>query len=144
MDRLKTREYGAAGPTVLVIHGGPAAAGNAAPIARGLAGSYHVLEPWQRGSDASTAPLTVARHVADLRDLILSRCAGQRPALIGESWGAMLVLAFAAAHPDLAGPLVLVGCGTWDAESRAKLQETLEQRIGDDPPLRSAIDQLAA
>jgi len=144
MAGLKTREYGSAGPTVLVIHGGPAAAGNAAPIARGLAGSYHVLEPWQRGSDASTAPLTVGRHVADLRDLIASRCAGQRPALIGESWGAMLVLAFAAAHPDLAGPLVLVGCGTWDLKSRAKLQETLERRIDDDPALRSAIDQLTA
>jgi pimeloyl-ACP methyl ester carboxylesterase len=128
----------------LVVHGGPAAAGNAAPIARGLADSFHVLEPWQRGSSASADPLTVGRHVADMNDLILSRCPGQRPALIGESWGAMLVLAFAAAHPDLAGPLVIVGCGTWNTETRAEFQATIERRIDDDPDLRRAIKQLDA
>jgi pimeloyl-ACP methyl ester carboxylesterase len=141
---LKTREYGAPGPMVLVVHGGPAAAGNAAPIARGLADTFHLLEPWQRGSIASAIPLTVAHHVEDMHDLILSRCPGQRPALIGESWGAMLVLAFAAAHPNLAGPLVIVGCGTWDAETRAEFQATIEQRINNDPNLRRAIEQLAA
>jgi len=141
---LKTREYGAAGRMVLVVHGGPAAAGNAGPIARGLADSFRVLEPWQRGSDASAAPLTVGHHVADMHDLILSRCPGRRPALIGESWGAMLVLVFAATHPNLAGPLVIVGCGTWNAETRAEYQATIERRIDDDPNLRRAIEQLEA
>ncbi|HEX2973757.1 MAG TPA: alpha/beta hydrolase, partial [Tepidisphaeraceae bacterium] len=114
---LKTREYGTAGPVVLVLHGGPAAIGEAAPIARGLAGSFRVLEPWQRGSGEK--PLTVAQHVADLHHLIT--CRGIRPALVGESWGAMLALAYAAAHPASAGPLVLIGCGTFDAVARARL-----------------------
>ena len=53
-------------------------------------------------------PLTVARHVADLHDVVLAVCDGQSPALVGESWGAMLALAYAAEHPRDVGPIVLV------------------------------------
>jgi pimeloyl-ACP methyl ester carboxylesterase len=114
---------------VIVLHGGPAAGGSAAPIARGLADAFRVLEPWQRGSGPE--PLTVARHVADLHEIV-ELCRGRTgmlPALVGESWGAMLALAYAAAHPDRAGPIVLVGCGTWDKASRARLLATRQERI---------------
>ncbi len=83
-----------------------------APVARGLAESFQVLEPLQHGR--GERPLTVGRHVADLRALIELCGGGARPALLDHSWGAMLALAFAAAHPGLAGPLVLIGCGTFD------------------------------
>src|SRR5947209_12079030 len=135
---LRLRTYGASGPMVIVLHGGPAAVGSAAPLARGLAASFRVLEPWQRGSGAE--PLTVTRHVADLHALVASRCAGVRPALVGESWGAMLALAYAAAHPAGAGPLVLVGCGTFDPAARARLRATLEERMDD--TLRQRLDRL--
>ncbi len=68
------------------MHGGPGAAGYMAPVARGLAESFHILEPLQRGT--GDRPLTVARHVADLRELIESCGGGARPALVGHSWGA--------------------------------------------------------
>jgi pimeloyl-ACP methyl ester carboxylesterase len=123
---------------VIVLHGGPGAARSAASIARGLADAFRVLEPWQRGS--GDEPLTVARHVADLHDLILSRCEGRRPGLVGESWGAMLALAYAAAHPGAAGPLVLVGCGTFDLEARARLQQTLDERTTSE--LRERLERL--
>ena len=123
---------------VIVLHGGPAAAGSAAPLARGLADLCRVLEPWQRGSGGE--PLTVARHVADLHDLIESRCEGARQALVGESWGAMLALAYAARHGDRAGPLVLVGCGTFDKAARARMREILEERTDDD--LRKRLERL--
>ena len=137
-SQLPIRAYGAAGPWVVVLHGGPAAAGEAAGIARGLAGTFRVLEPWQRGSGAE--PLGVAVHVEDLRALIASRCEGTRPAIVGESWGAMLALAYAAAHPESAGPLVLVGCGTFDPAARARMKETIEERT--DPELRRRIERL--
>ena len=124
---LQTWEYGSSGALVVVLHGGPAAVGSARPLARELANEFRVLEPWQRGS--GNEPLTVARHVADLHELIQTRCGRERPALVGESWGAMLALAYAAEHPDAAGPLVLVGCGTFDTASRARLMHTREQRI---------------
>jgi pimeloyl-ACP methyl ester carboxylesterase len=123
---LRTRIHGAAGPWVIALHGGPAAVGGAAPLARGLSDSFRVLEPWQRRREA--APLTVAAHVADLHALVTSSRVGERPALVGESWGAMLALAYAAAHPLSVGPLALVGCGTFDPVSRARLQTTLVER----------------
>lgn len=123
---LQVREYGDSGPTVLVLHGGPAAVGSAAPLARGLADTFRVYEPWQRGS--GNEPLTVVGHVADLHAVIEAYCPNRRPALVGESWGAMLALAYAAAHPDRNGPLALIGCGTFDPAARAQLHETRERR----------------
>jgi pimeloyl-ACP methyl ester carboxylesterase len=113
----------------IVLHGGPGAPGDVAELARGLADIFPVLEPHQRPSEG--APLTVARHVEDLRDLIIARGL-DRPALVGSSWGAMLALAFAAAHPDLAGPLVLVGCGTFDETSRAQFRAAIGDRKRDE------------
>ena len=98
-----------------------------ARVACGLANCFRVLEPWQRRSGVE--PLTVARHVADLHHLVRARCQGQRPALLGHSWGAMLALAYAAAHPGEAGPLVLVGCGTFDPAARAQLEAVREARM---------------
>jgi pimeloyl-ACP methyl ester carboxylesterase len=107
---LLVRRCGDAGPPVLLLHGGPGAAGYLAPAARELADSFRVIEPMQRGSGAQ--PLTVARHVSDLDDCIRAECGPCRPAIVGHSWGAMLALAYAAEHPDHVGCLALVGCGT--------------------------------
>jgi pimeloyl-ACP methyl ester carboxylesterase len=135
---LFVREYGRPGmPPVIVLHGGPGAAGHMAPVARGLADAFHVIEPFQRGS--SDEPLTVARHVADLHEVISRTCADQRPALLGSSWGGMLALAYAASHPDSAGPLLLIGCGTFDADARAEFERTLAERMS--PALRARLER---
>ena len=62
-----------------------------APVARGLEDSFRVLEPFQRGSSSDSKPLTVARHVQDLRQLIASqlRDEDKRPSMVGSSWGAL-------------------------------------------------------
>jgi pimeloyl-ACP methyl ester carboxylesterase len=133
---IQIRSYGTAGPLVVVLHGGPGAAGYMAPVARGLADSFRVLEPLQRGSGGE--PLTVARHVADLDELVERRCGGLRPALVGHSWGAMLALAYAAAHPHRAGPIVLIGCGTFDGVARDHLRARREERMDDDLRRRMA------
>ena len=138
-ERITVREYGRAGPRVIVLHGGPGARGRAGPLGQGLADRFRVLEPWQRRS-SDDEPLTVARHVADLDELIESRCAGVRPGLVGESWGAMLALAYAAEHPQRVGPIVLVGCGTFDADARARLRTTLDERTDDE--LRQHLKRL--
>jgi pimeloyl-ACP methyl ester carboxylesterase len=136
-DTLRVRAYGASGPAVIVLHGGPGAPGTMAPVARGLADLFRVLEPLQRPSGGES--LTVERHIADLHRVVESYQL-ERPALVGASWGAMLALAYAAAHPDRAGPLVLIGCGTFDPAARARLQSTLEQRM--DGALRQRIESL--
>ena len=135
---MRTREYGTSGPAVVVLHGGPGAPGYMAPVARRLADSFRVLEPLQRGSGAE--PLTVARHVADLHELVASRCGDARPALVGHSWGAMLALAYSAAHPSEVASLALIGCGTFDPAAGERVREIRESRMDD--ALRQRMERL--
>jgi pimeloyl-ACP methyl ester carboxylesterase len=126
---LHVREYGTAGPLVVVLHGGPGAPGYMAPVASALSKGFRVLEPLQRGSGGE--PLTVGRHVSDLHEVVGSHFAGARAALVGHSWGAMLALAYAAAHPDCVKTLVLVGCGTFDPVARDFFRATCDERMDD-------------
>ena len=126
-EELSSRSYGTHGPLVYVLHGGPAAAGAVRPIAAGLAESFRVIEPFQKGS--SQLPLTVATHVADLDRLIRARTDPTRPVIVGHSWGAMLALAYAAAYPDRVRGIVCVGCGTFDTVSRQTMRAIIYQRI---------------
>jgi pimeloyl-ACP methyl ester carboxylesterase len=107
---------------MVVLHGGPGAPGSAAGLAKALADSFVVLEPLQRRS--GHIPLTVARHVNDLRAV------APRPAtIVGWSWGAMLGLSFAARYPQDVSALILVGCGTYDETSRSLFRSALERRL---------------
>lgn len=126
---MRLDRHGDAGACVIVLHGGPGAPGSASGLARGLAAGFRVLEPWQRGS-ADGGPLTVAQHIDDLLALTAAECPGERPALVGHSWGAMLALATAAAQPAVFGALALVGCGTFDEATRTHYYLALEQRGG--------------
>lgn len=135
---MAIREYGSSGPWIVLLHGGPGAPGYMAPVARGLAGSFRVLEPFQRRS--GDTPLSVARHIDDLHQVVI-RCGDKQPALVGHSWGAMLALAYAAAHPNSARALVLVGCGTFDQASRDRVRETREARL--DNALGRRLEHLA-
>ena len=96
------------------------------------------MEPWQRGSGGE--PLTVARHVEDLYELVRSTGDQTRPALVGWSWGAMLALAYAATHPDSAGAIALIGCGTFDKVARARMRAVLHDRTDD--ALRQRLEEL--
>jgi len=136
---MQIREYGNSGPVVVVLHGGPGTPGYMAPVARELADLFRILEPMQRSSGAE--PLTVARHVADLHELVEAHCGKARPALVGHSWGAMLALAYAAAHPGRTLRLVLIGCGTFDPAARARMRDILEERMDDG--LRRRVERLS-
>lgn len=136
---MQVRTYGASGNFIVVLHGGPGAPGYMAPVAQALADTYRVLEPMQRGS--GDEPLTVGRHVDDLHRLVEERCEGIRPALVGHSWGAMLALAYAAAHPGRVMALALIGCGTFDTAARDRMNSTREERTDDN--LRRRLEQLS-
>ena len=135
---MQVRTYGTSGPFVVVLHGGPGAPGYMAPVAQALADTFRVLEPMQRGS--GDEPLTVARHVDDLHKLVEERCEGVRPAFVGHSWGAMLALAYAAAHPGRVIALALIGCGTFDRSARDRMRSIQEERTDDN--LRRRFEQL--
>jgi len=137
-EPIAVRRYGAAGPVVALLHGGPGAPGEMAPLARTLAGGFEVLEPLQRRSGGE--PLTVARHVADLAEVLPAGAL-----LVGWSWGAMLALSFAAAHPGRVRSLALVGCGTYDSAARSAYEAAVASRLGEEGRRRAeGLRQAAA
>ncbi|MBN1856500.1 MAG: alpha/beta hydrolase [Dehalococcoidia bacterium] len=123
---LAVRTYGDEGPEVLLLHGGPAAPGSIAPVARELSDRFRVIEPFQRRR--GNTPLTVQRHIDDLHSVVKERCRTSLPSLVGHSWGAMLALAYAAQHPGVARCIVLIGCGTFDPLARRQMEAVLAQR----------------
>jgi len=54
----------------------------------------------------------------------------------------MLALCFAAEHPSKVGPIVLVGCGTFDQASKSAMQATIDERMNDD--VRDRIRRISA
>src|SRR5450759_1323153 len=97
------RKYGSSPFRVVVIHGGPAAAGSVAPIARKLGEMRGVLEPIQTAK-------TLDGQVEELR-LVVQQNAMTPLVLIGHSWGAWLSSIVAANYPILVRKLILVGSG---------------------------------
>ncbi len=132
METIRVRRHGEAEPTVVVLHGGPGAPGSAAPLARALAErGVGVLEPLQRR--AGTVALTVDRHVEDMLAV-----APHRAVYVGWSWGAMLALSFAAAHPTRVAAIVLVGCGTFHEDERRDYKQRVADLLGEDGRAREA------
>ena len=135
---IEVRVHSLQGPPVVVLHGGPAAAGSVGTLAAGLADEFAVLEPFQRTRDVR--PLSVGRHISDLGEVIRHYSPDKPPALAGHSWGAMLALAFAAARPDDVSRLALIGCGTFDPVSRQAMNQTIKQRMTNE--IKAELDGL--
>ena len=120
MKNLRT--YGKAPFSVAVIHGGPGAAGEMAPVARKLASGRGVLEPLQ----------TAASVIGQIKELktVLEKNGDLPVILIGFSWGAWLSFIFAADYPELVKKLILVGSGPFKEKYAAKIQQTRLTRLG--------------
>jgi pimeloyl-ACP methyl ester carboxylesterase len=122
---IEVRTHATGGPLVVALHGGPGAVGSMRQLAEDLSDEFAVLEPLQRQN--ANVPLTVETHVADLAQIVPAPAA-----IIGHSWGAMLALSFASTCPSLVHKIALIGCGTYDAASRATYTRVLRERLGPD------------
>jgi pimeloyl-ACP methyl ester carboxylesterase len=122
MDNVRT--HGNAPFTVAVVHGGPGAPGELAPVARELAGNRGVLEPLQ----------TESRLDGQVRELeaVLKRLANTPVALIGHSWGAMLSYILAAQSPSLVKRLILISSGVFEDKYAERITETRLSRLTKD------------
>jgi pimeloyl-ACP methyl ester carboxylesterase len=104
MKNLRT--YGSQPYTVAVVHGGPGAPGEVAPVARELSSLAGVLEPLQTEN-------TLEEQIQELRDVLEKN--GDLPViLIGHSWGGFLGFIAAARFPALVKKLILVGSGPFE------------------------------
>lgn len=107
------RIYGHKPFDVAVIHGGPGAPGEMAPVAQELASVTGVLEPLQTKD-------TLEGQVEELHTVL--RANGDLPlTLIGWSWGAMLSFIFAARFPSFVRKLVLIGSGPFEEKYAANI-----------------------
>lgn len=121
------RIYGEPPIDVVVIHGGPGAAGEMASVAAEIARRRGVLEPLQTAA-------TLGGQVAELKS-VLEEHARLPVFLIGFSWGAWLSLILAARHPSLVKKVVLVGCGPLEAEYAEGIEATRVSRLSEEERL---------
>ena len=115
------RTYGTAPFQVAVIHGGPGAPGEMAPVARELSLLCGVLEPLQTKTTAAEQVEELAAVLKEHGDLPII--------LIGHSWGAMLSYIFTARHPSFVKKLILVSSGPFEAHYASGIMETRLSRL---------------
>ena len=115
------RKYGAAPYTIAVIHGGPGAPGEMAPVARELAKDWGVLEPLQTASSLSG-------QVEELKE-VLEKNSHSPIILIGHSWGAFLSFILTAKYPKLVKKLILISSGSFEEKYTTKLMPTRLSRL---------------
>jgi pimeloyl-ACP methyl ester carboxylesterase len=117
------RIYGKAPYSIAVIHGGPGAPGDLAPVARELSTEWGVLEPLQTKD-------SLEGQVLELKE-ILERQAHLPIILIGHSWGAFLSFILAGRYPKLVEKLILVASGPYEAHYAKSLMEKRLEKLND-------------
>ena len=123
-DMRNLRAYGTKPFNVAVIHGGPGAPGEMAPIARELSSVRGVLEPLQTA-------ISLEGQVQELNTVLKEN--GDLPVtLIGWSWGAMLSLIFAVQYPSLVTKLILIGSGAYEEKYAVNIMQTRLGRLSEE------------
>lgn len=119
--QLFIRKYGEKPFRTAVIHGGPGAAGEMAPVARSLCHITGILEPLQRAT-------SLEGQIEELNEQ-LGKYADLPVCLIGYSWGAWLSIMVAARYPAHIRKIILVSSGPFDEKYTGELQQTRLSRL---------------
>ena len=124
MSRIENlRMYGKAPYDVVVVHGGPGAAGEMAPVADELSSAGGVLEPLQTA-------VSLKGQVEELRG-VLEESGDPPVTLIGFSWGAWLGFMCAADYPHLVKNLILIGSGPFEEKYAQSIQGVRLNRLSE-------------
>jgi pimeloyl-ACP methyl ester carboxylesterase len=119
---MKTvRKWGHGPYSLAVIHGGPGAPGEVAPVARELSAVKGVLEPFQTAT-------TIDQQVLELRS-VLEEEARVPVTLVGFSWGAFLSWMTAARYPSLVSKLILVSAPPFEESYAGSIIRTRLDRM---------------
>jgi len=118
------RKYGTGPIEVAAIHGGPGACGSMAPVARELSKTFGAVEPIQ-------SRYSISELIGELHEQ-LNEVTTKPVTLISRSWGAWLVVLYAARHPELVEKSILVGADPFDAKYVPKIMERRFDRLSDD------------
>lgn len=115
------RKYGNPPFNIVLIHGGPGAAGEMKPVAEELSKNFGVLEPLQTAT-------SIDGQIQELK-LVLEQNDTLPVILVGYSWGAWLAYILIAQYPELVKKLILVGSGPFEAEYTKNMMETRLSRL---------------
>ena len=126
-------KYGKSPFRVVVVHGGPGAGGEMAPVAGELASSWGVLEPIQSATSLEGQIEELTAVVEENGDLPVT--------LIGFSWGAWLSFVLAARHPALVRKVILIGSGPFEEKYAAGIRQTRLKRLSEEE--RAEVNSLA-
>ncbi|MDD5621575.1 MAG: alpha/beta hydrolase [Actinomycetota bacterium] len=121
MNKKNLRKYGKPPFSIALLHGGPGAPGEMAPVARELSSYWGVLEPLQTKS-------SIEEQVNELY-YILAKNGDPPVTLIGWSWGAMLGFIFTAKYPRMVKKLILVGSAVFEQKYAEKIMKTRLNRL---------------
>src|SRR5690348_11988050 len=113
---INIRTYGKAPYQIAVIHGGPGAPGEMAPVARALSSLCGILEPLQTKA--------ILKEQLEELKTILKENAHLPLTLIGHSWGAMLSYIFTAHNPSFVKKLILISSGVFEAQYASNIMQT--------------------
>ncbi|MBA7555919.1 hypothetical protein ES705_48612 [subsurface metagenome] len=123
-DMKNLRTYGNKPFKITVVHGGPGAPGEMAPVARELSSIRGVLEPLQTAA-------SLEGQVEELHT-VLEENAELPVILIGWSWGAMLSFIFAAKFPSSVMKLILISSGVYEEEYAVSITPTRLSRLSEE------------
>ncbi len=115
------RKHGMEPYNVVVLHGGPGAAGSAFGLARLISREFGVLEPMQ-------SKYTVGELEEELMEQIEENCSG-KVILAGHSWGAWLAGLFAERFPAKVEKVILIGSAPLDENYVSQIGERRKENM---------------
>ena len=117
------RKYGSKPYNIAIIHGGPGAPGEMAPLAQELSGDFGIIEPLQTAN-------TIEGQLQELHSILVNH--GNPPVyLIGHSWGAWLVYIYAAVYPAIVKQIILIASGPFEEKYSQNIMLTRFNRLTD-------------
>ncbi len=123
MNMRNLRKYGNKPFNLAVIHGGPGAPGEMAPVARELSSLTGILEPLQTAS-------TLEGQVQELKAVLEKN--GELPiTLPAFSWGALLSFIIAASYPALVKKLILIGSAPYEEKYAKDIMQNRLSRLSE-------------
>jgi proline iminopeptidase len=146
--RLFYKVVGSGSDTLVAVHGGPGNSLNSIlPDLEPLAKKRRVIYYDQRGNGRSDLikdreRLAISKHIADL-ETVRQHFKLDKITLLGNSWGGLLVSAYAAAHPDKVQRMILHSPApptkAFLIEDAEEIQARAEQRFNADQKKRFRV-----
>ena len=125
------RIYGNSPYNTAVIHGGPGAPGEMAPVAHELSTLGGILEPLQTAT-------TIEGQIEEIQD-IATKHSVPPLTLIGWSWGAWLTFIFAAQNPALVKKLILIASGPFEEKGAQNIMKIRLNRLSEEERAKTLL-----